>query len=94
MATIRQTEVGIGISTIFCRLDQCVRQVVLGAGGGNSSLSGSEAFVTIDGEGDFVAGCSKFFFAGWNQCENPQFVFLYLKSICLHCHSVCLVGSA
>ena len=70
-----------------------MRQVVLGASEGNSSLSGSEAFVTINSDGDFVSGCSKFFFAGWNQCENPQFEFLHMESGSFQCH-ICLVIQA
>ena len=41
------------------------------APGVSSSIAGGiDSFVTISDTGDFVAGCTKLFFAGWNQCDN------------------------
>ena len=70
---------------------------VLQAGSPQSSpdvdlpTSGTEHFVTIDDGGDFVIGCEKFYFTGWNQyvplsdprgatLSGPKFMFWHVRS--------------
>lgn len=37
-------------------------------GASAASTGASDAyFVSVDGDGDFAIGCTKFFFSGWNQ---------------------------